>query len=274
MNVVHGTNPAKTAAKSLDVLMLSGITNAGGGFRHYPSVTVRQAHVEAGAAVDGVITTRSDADDAQYWSVIDLQHYDCRLQITPHPHAAIALDTTPLAVNGAPKTDEDWRSLALVSDPAKAAKAPLKVVPSALPSSADRHQLVQSTFHLSSGTLAAAKPSALSQAHKWTFYKGQPSQAFADTTVVTVEVADNAKVTLQGTGFADKSGRQFEVGLDVSTGDIALTVVNVPVRQLAKGDDDDFQAFLDILTPETKVAPHQHEAQGEPVYCMVAINFD
>jgi hypothetical protein len=274
MNVVHGANQAKTSAKSLDVLMLSGITKSGGGFRHYPSLTVRQAHIAAGAAVDGVVTTRSDSDDAQYWSVVDLLYFDCRLKITPHAHAGVSLDPTPLAANGAPKTDADWRSLALVSDPAKAANALLKVMPSALPSSPDRHQLVQSTFHLASGTLAAAKPSAFNKAHKWTFYKGQPSQAFADTTVVTIDVPDEATVVLQGTGFGDKSGRQFEVGLDTSAGDIAITVVNVPIRQLAKGDDDDFQPFLDILTPATKVAPHQHEAQGEPVYCMVAINFD
>ena len=274
MNVVHGANQARTSAKSLDVLMLSGVTKAGGGFRHYPRLTVRQGHVAAGSAVDGVVTTRSETDDAQYWSVIDLMQFDCRLHIAPHPHAGLSLDPTPLAANGRPKTDADWRSLSLVSDPAKAANAPLKVMPSALPSSADRHQLVQSTFHLASGTLAGAKPSTLNKDHKWQFYKGHPSQAFVDTTVVSIDVPDGAKVALQGTGFGDKSGRQFEVGLDTSAGDIALTVVNVPIRQLAKGDDDDFLAFLDILTPAVKVPAHQHEAQGEPVYCMCAINFD
>ncbi len=274
MNVVHGANPAKTSAKSLDVLMLSGITKAGGGFRHSPRLTVRQVHVAAGAAVDGVVTTRSETDDAQYWSVIDLQHFDCQLKITPHQHGALSLDPTPLPANGKPTSDADWQSLALVSNPAKAANVPLKVQPSALPSSADRHQQVQATFHLGSGTLSAAKPTAASQDHKWQFYKGQHSQAFADTTVVTIEVPANATIALHGTGFADKTGREFEVGLDASTGDINITVVNVPVRQLAKGDDDDFQPYLDILNPLVKVASHQHEAQGEPVYCMCAICFD
>lgn len=280
LNILNGTNEDKSRAASLDVVMLDGISNDGLGFRHFPALAVPQRHTVPGAVVDRVVATRTAGGDAQYFGVLDLTGFDCRLELTqPLGPTGVSLNQTPVPAGGRPASEAEWGSLQLVSDPARATKVAMKPV-AGLTSPDEqglRHRAVQATFHADAGSFGAAKPDAKYQGVCWRFYPDQQTQVFADSTVLSFECVE--PMTLVGVGFGDRSGREFRLELGRLAppdplSDVDLYISNVPVQQLGGYDRNDFLPFGNVLTPAAAIPLHQHDVGGDPVYCMCAIAYN